>query len=156
MIGYNAYRKILDEFNSNNKRGMVKVSIITDGIEGIPYMLTTGRYFIKYTPTNKYREQRRKKVIVCLDLGRKIRVDDWEELVRISKVDALYQFVLEYTNISKELMQMAIDNPQIRIPFCLDMIKLKKATEEQLRKEHKPIEEYGLFSTIEYPPRKKK
>lgn len=156
MIGYNAYIKIMQQVNNRNKRGMLRIILINDGIEEIGYMATDGNYFIRYLPTNRHGEQLCKKIVINLDLGRKIRVNNWKEFIKISKEDPLYKFIIEYTNISEELMQMAIDNPLVRIPFCLDMIKIKQATIDKLKKQKKKVDEFGLLSTLDYSYRKKK
>lgn len=98
---------------------------------------TDGWYSVKYKPTPTKIGRVKRYLIMCDLFHEKykfLRVKDYDELVELSKKDPRVMWLFKYTNISKELFDIARKNVCVAMPFCLDVVKynneIKQKTKE--------------------------
>lgn len=104
------------------------------------YYRTTGLYSVRYAPNEYAKKTQGKPFVLKVDLFDRIesgghRVVDYEDFCNSTKYSKIVPFLLRYTNISKELFELAKRNCCCDIPFTIDILKyindVQKKFEEQ-------------------------
>lgn len=119
------------------------------------YYRTTGLYSVRYAPNELVKKTQGKPFVLKIDLFDIIesgghRVVDFEDFCNSTKYSKLVPFLLRYTNISKELFELAKRNCCCDVPFAIDILKyindVQKKFEEQTGEK---LEEFTFYSDCE-------
>ena len=133
MIGDKAANLFIDNTTKRQKNTRARL-VLDDGT----ILITDGLYYLKYRP---YRDQyvsikdndKEKEIhgllpfFIKADIfyGHKSRISNMNMIRKRAKTDSKFKYLLEYTNINKDMFKLAVENPGTPIPFCADMVKYR-------------------------------
>lgn len=135
MIGDNARKIIANTSKSVRVSRAVPISLYAeiihedDVLKGTPGAYFTNLlYSIRYTPCEIYGPKQGKQFLIKADLLDKIetkghRFVNFEDFCNSDKYKEVVPFLLEFTNISQELFDVAQANPTLDIPIAFDVLK---------------------------------
>ncbi len=138
MVGDNARGITANMSKSVRVSRTVPISLYADPIhEDDVFKGTPGAYFtnllysIRYTPCEIYGPKQGKQFLIKSDLLDKIetkghRFVNFEDFCNSEKYKEVVPFLLEFTNISQELFDVAQANPTLDIPIAFDILKYIK------------------------------
>lgn len=121
------------------KSARISLTEIPLGMEGAKQVVTIGRYTLKKKPGVPGAKS--KKFVINCDLfpGNRLRIKNYKELKELAKTDIRVRFLLNNTNISIGLFNIANEHRDLPLPFVIDWIKYKKNLEKnangELRKD---------------------
>lgn len=144
MIGDNAREAILNfrkiTFATSASINLKGCALHTyEGPESNPdVVLTQGLYYVKYSTTTRRGEKAKIPFIVKYDfLNERMRVAGYKDLVKASETNEIAAFMIKYTNLNEEMFEIARQNEEMHIPFCLDIVKWNELMREQLGEPNK-------------------
>ena len=142
MIGANAIKFIADARElTKPTRMMVSLSCTPPEFGACPetnadLVSTYGAYSISYRfhrRNGKLYEEQPKKFSIRIDFGLGyIKCKSYYDLCEQSKTNDHAKFILEMTNISEDMFEIAYQNEGMQIPFCFDVIKYNNIIRKKL------------------------
>lgn len=94
------------------------------------WVYTSGNYTITRKTSNPSRQG--KNFVLNCDLFRchRLRVASYKEFEELSKTDEKVKWLVNNTNISKDLFRIAKQHRDLPLPFCIDFVKYEKHLKE--------------------------
>lgn len=105
---------------------------------------TTGLYCLSYKKYTHSGAVNMKRFCIKADFVNRqfIKFFSWHDLQEQAKTNDHVKFLLEYTNLNEQMLNIAAQNEDMRIPFCLDIVKYDK---EVRPKTGKKPDEYAMI-----------
>lgn len=134
MLGDKAGHLIIE--HTKTERPSTRINISLDILnpfeaEKSLFYLTTGLYNVCYRTHDKQGRPNERRFFVSSDVTKAMQVFDWREFVALARKSEYWSFILEYSNISRDLFDSAQRNPFMQVPFCLDVPKLERTIQDK-------------------------
>lgn len=85
---------------------------------------TYGQYHLTYNVYARTGELNKKRFAIVVDFGKGyFKFGNWVELYNQQFTNDYIKFILKYTNINKDFMQIAVENEGMHIPLTFDVLK---------------------------------
>lgn len=85
--------------------------------------LTNWVYFVKYKPERKVKPYMVNADVMVPNEGHLRRYRSYEEFEKMGQIDEGIKWIIENTNVSKEMFEIAKENPYMNIPISIDIVK---------------------------------
>ena len=97
---------------------------------------TYGNYYLVYRRKTRNGNDNVKRFAIIFDFGNKfLKFSNYNELKLQAETNDIAKFALTYTNLRKEMFNIAVQNESMRIPVSLDVVKYNRDIRKQLGNE---------------------
>lgn len=158
MLGDNARRALLEVYGRGVLQSCALINLDSEPLKPYDMPLTNPslrytkmRYYIRYIPALRVtQKKRKKKYVIYSDLIERTRLesfrfDTWEEVEEEAKHNKEIRFLLEYTNLNKNLIDILERNLMFDFPLLFDYERYEKTLRDKIEERTGVRPDYSMF-----------